>query len=72
MALYREYCGAALPLEGGVQTQYFLNAGLAQRTADAMLSMLPGMATLKQGKLRSGENSSPTGSIMMLEASWQP
>ena len=54
MALYREYCGAALPLEGGVQTQYFLNAGLAQRTAEAMLSRLPGLGTLKQGKLHAG------------------
>ena len=31
MALYREHVGSALPMEGGVQTHYFLNSGLAIR-----------------------------------------
>lgn len=49
MALYREHVGVALPLDGGVQLQCFLNAGLAQRTADGILQKLPGHGTLKQG-----------------------
>lgn len=49
MALYREHVGAALPLDGGVQLQCFLNAGLAQRTAEGILQKLPGQGTLKQG-----------------------
>jgi hypothetical protein len=49
MALYREHVGAALPLDGGVQLQCFLNAGLAQRTAEGILRKLPGHGTLKQG-----------------------
>ncbi len=50
IALYREYIGEALPEEGGVETWHFLNAGLAKQQAEAMLSILPAVATLKQGK----------------------
>ena len=55
VALYREHIGAALPLEGGVQTQWFLNAGLAQQTANAMLRILPSVATLTQSKFHATE-----------------
>jgi hypothetical protein len=50
MALYREHVGVALPLHGGVQLQCFLNAGLAQRTGDALLQKLPVFGTNQQGK----------------------
>ena len=52
MALYREHVGIALPLDGGVQIQFFLNAGLARATAEAMLKVLPGHKTLQQGKFQ--------------------
>ncbi len=51
MALYREYVGEALPLSGLVYYQHFLNAGLAQRTARSILSILPESATLRQGRI---------------------
>jgi hypothetical protein len=49
MALYREHTGIALPLTGGVQTTMFLNAGLAQAKADAILKITPLFSTLTQG-----------------------
>jgi hypothetical protein len=49
MALYREHMGMALPLNGAVQLQCFLNAGLAQRTGDGILQKLPNLGTLRQG-----------------------
>lgn len=49
MALYREHVGEALPLNGVVLTQCFLNAGLAQSTADIYLRILPLAETLRQG-----------------------
>ena len=49
MALYREHIGTPLAIEGAVYTQWFLNAGLAQATADAMLSILPAWGALRQG-----------------------
>jgi hypothetical protein len=55
MALYREHIGSALPLDGAVVTQWFLNAGLAQNAADALLRILPAGATLQQGKWNEDE-----------------
>jgi hypothetical protein len=49
MALYREHAGHALPVDGGVHVMWFLNNGLAQETADAMLRILPIHSTLQQG-----------------------
>lgn len=49
MALYREHAGHALPFDGGVHVQWFLNNGLAQETANAMLRILPVHSTLHQG-----------------------
>lgn len=50
MALYREHVGEALPSQGAVQTNYYLNAGLTQKVADEILSILPTYGSLKQGK----------------------
>jgi hypothetical protein len=50
MALYREHIGTPLPRQGAAYSQWFLNAGLAQTTADSMLSFLPGSETLRQGR----------------------
>lgn len=55
MALYREHVGLALPLDGGVFTAWFLNAGLSQDAAEAMLSILPVGGALKQGRQHSIE-----------------
>lgn len=49
MALYREHVGVPLPLDGGVRIAFFLNAGLSQKSGDAMLEKLPLPGTLKQG-----------------------
>lgn len=53
MALYREHCSEPIPLEGGVQSAFFLNAGLSQATADKVLSTLPSANTLTQGEKNS-------------------
>ncbi|MET4233939.1 hypothetical protein ACVWXN_010175 [Bradyrhizobium sp. i1.4.4] len=50
MALYRHHIGEALPPEGGVQTNVFMNAGLAQNSAEHMLKILPAFNSLQQGK----------------------
>lgn len=50
MALYREHTGQALPLEGAVFVQPFLNGGISQEQADKLLEILPGTKTLQQGK----------------------
>lgn len=56
MALYREHVGEPLPLTGAVYSLYFLNAGLSQKTADAILSILPTPERLSQGvKTSSGQ-----------------
>ena len=52
MALYREHVGHALPLTGGVHINWFLNAGLAQRTAEGILRILPVAGTLRQGAVQ--------------------
>ncbi len=49
MALYREHVGVALPLNGAVFTTHFLNAGLAKKQADAIVSIMPIFDHLKQG-----------------------
>jgi hypothetical protein len=51
MALYREHVGEPLPLTGGVYTLFFMNAGLAKATGDAMLEKLPIFKTLNQGRV---------------------
>jgi hypothetical protein len=51
MALYREHVGEPLPFTGGVYTLFFLNAGLAKATGDAMLEKLPMFETLNQGRV---------------------
>ena len=53
MALYYEHVGVPLPLAGGVHTMWFLNSGLSEETAHAMLAMLPAYDTLKQGLRKS-------------------
>jgi hypothetical protein len=52
MALYREYIGTPLPLTGGVLTTSFLNFGLAQKTADIILTIAPQFGTLTQGRFQ--------------------
>jgi len=49
MALYREHIGTPLPLNGGVRTAFFLNAGLSQKAGERMLEKLPLPGTLRQG-----------------------
>lgn len=56
MALYREHCGAPIPLEGGILSATFLNAGLSQDTAHAMLAILPSGNTLVQGARNSAHD----------------
>ncbi|WP_146074076.1 hypothetical protein [Methylobacterium sp. 190mf] len=53
MALYREHCKTPIPVEGGVQSAFFLNAGLSQKTADKILADLPDGNTLIQGERNS-------------------
>lgn len=55
MALYREHVGHPLPMEGGVQTIWYLNAGLSEEGAHAHLSILPIPGELKQGSFTSRE-----------------
>jgi hypothetical protein len=55
MALYREHIGQPLPLDGAVQSYWFLNAGLAQATVDALLKTMPLGATLQQGRFNVDE-----------------
>jgi hypothetical protein len=52
MAFYREHVGQPLPLEGAVYSHWYLNAGLGQDAADAMLRKLPLGAGLRQGKFQ--------------------
>jgi hypothetical protein len=52
MALYGEHVGHALPLTGGAHTNWYLNAGLAQRTAEGILMTLPLGGTLRQGSFQ--------------------
>ncbi|MBB4402918.1 MULTISPECIES: hypothetical protein [Rhizobium/Agrobacterium group] len=55
MALYRQHVGAPLPIGGGVQTLWYLNAGLSEEHAHAHLSILPINGSLKQGKFTASE-----------------
>lgn len=55
MALFREHTGSPLPMHGKVFSRWFLNSGLSQRTADTILKILPGRATLTQGKWNVGD-----------------
>lgn len=55
MALYREHVGEPLPPGGGVFTKWFLNAGLNQEQAEAMISILPIGGSLRQGRQHSIE-----------------
>lgn len=55
MALFRQHVGQPLPMDGGVYTQFFFNAGLDQSQIDAMLSILPTHDTLRQGKSHASE-----------------
>lgn len=50
MALYREHVGTSLPLDGGVYTKWFLNAGLSDGAAKAFLSKMPIPGELRQGR----------------------
>lgn len=49
MAIFYEHIGAPLPSNGAVCTTWFLNAGLTVVAAEAILSILPAHATLRQG-----------------------
>jgi hypothetical protein len=53
MAFYREHVGEPLPVEGGVYTLCFLNAGFQEGQAEALLSILPVYSTLLQGRRKS-------------------
>jgi hypothetical protein len=55
MALYSEHVGEPLPLSGGVFSMYFFNAGLAAKTAENIIKILPIGQTLKQGKQHATE-----------------
>ena len=50
MALFRQHTGEPLPLTGRVFCQWYLNSGLAQKTANAILSKMAITDTLSQGK----------------------
>jgi hypothetical protein len=49
MALFREHTGSPLALDGAVWCQFLLNAGVTQEYLESLLSMLPGLETLRQG-----------------------
>ncbi|MET3287053.1 UNVERIFIED_ORG: hypothetical protein ABIC34_003874 [Sphingomonas sp. 1057] len=49
MALFYEHIGYAPPLDGLIFTTWFLNAGLAQQSAEAILSIMPMLGELRQG-----------------------
>jgi len=51
MALYREHCGAPLPLTGSVSSVAFLNSGLPADVAAVIVSIMPIGGTLRQGKI---------------------
>lgn len=59
MALFRHHAGKALPLDGVVFSQWFLNAGLSRQSADAMMNMLPMFGTLKQGQKQGAKGTGP-------------
>lgn len=50
MALFYEHMGRPLPLDGLVFTTWFLNGGMTQPVADAMLSIMPIHGELRQGR----------------------
>lgn len=54
MALYRELVGKALPLDGHVFCQHYFNSGLYRDEVEAILSILPNLGQLTQGKKTSG------------------
>jgi methylthioribose-1-phosphate isomerase len=70
MALYREHVGKPLPLDGAVFSMWFLNAGLAQRSAEEMLRFLPDSGTLRQG--RTGRMADGTIATIRVVASDSP
>lgn len=53
MAFYREHIGQPLPLDGGVFTMSFLNAGFHHGQAEALFRILPSHRTLTQGQGKS-------------------
>lgn len=55
MALYREHVGKPLELDGGVQTIWYMNSGLSEKTALAHLTILPIDGSLKQGAFTARE-----------------
>lgn len=54
MALYREHVGQPLPADGCVFTQHYFNSGLQRQEAEAMVSILPKLGQLTQGRKVSG------------------
>ncbi len=50
MALFREHTGQALPLDGRIETLWFLNGGLPEVTAHTLLTILPEHKTLVAGR----------------------
>lgn len=50
MALFYEHTGSALPDHGIVQAAWFMNHGLSEEQANAMLKILPAQGELKQGQ----------------------
>lgn len=49
MALFCEHIGEPLPQNGVVFTTWYLNAGLTQKGAEALLSIMPIIGELRQG-----------------------
>ncbi len=59
MALFRQHTGKALPTEGVVFSQWFLNAGLPKQVAETTMNILPLFGTLKQGQKQGMKGTGP-------------
>lgn len=55
MALFREHCEKPIPMNGGVFTQFYFNAGLTNEIAQKIVSIMPIPGHLIQGKSHSIE-----------------
>jgi hypothetical protein len=55
MALFREYTGGPLALNGASWCQFHLNAGITQEYLDGLVIKLPGFETLRQGRKHVGD-----------------
>lgn len=53
MALFKEHTGGEFKSDGVIETNFFLNAGIDQKTADSYIGMLPMYGNLRQGTINS-------------------